>query len=478
MEVTLIIHSVAGAREVPLTRSRLTLGRTDAADVEIDDQSLSRVHASVNRDDDRVWIIDEGSTNGTLVNGTPVPPSGKPLRDGDEIYLGNTTIVVSFAEAAGANLAATESRQSAPTASTALPMPIIAAAASLIVILFAAIVIGLAYRGNNDNGQITVKKYKGSSENDDDANTSPPASPSSSESIFSSTPTTTLPTGNDPTNVGQPPTNTKRYLLMSPEERTQFVQTEAQHVARMIGNREGYAFTPDAVSKIKMFLDTYALRLKSPKPTGGGCNMHHDLTTLLNRARFFAPVVVKSFNEKGLSPQVGLYLAMIEAEYCSCLSSGTGPKGFFQFASSTARRYGVQDVSAPHDTRPDDRCKIEIMAPIAAGYMKDLIAMFGTGPLSVPLAIASYNEGEGGLSSNLANALKAAMSKSDDPERSFWTMVAHSQILSDQFQREAIKYVPKFFAAAIVGENPRVFGVDMEPISSYTQPQSNSTASQ
>src|ERR1051326_5323894 len=100
MEVSLIIHSVAGAREVPLTRSRLTLGRTDAADVEIDDQSLSRVHASVNRDDDRVWIIDEGSTNGTLVNGTPVPPSGKPLRDGDEIYLGNPTIVVSFAEAA------------------------------------------------------------------------------------------------------------------------------------------------------------------------------------------------------------------------------------------------------------------------------------------------------------------------------------------------------------------------------------------
>jgi hypothetical protein len=98
--------------------------------------------------------------------------------------------------------------------------------------------------------------------------------------------------------------------------------------------------------------------------------------------------------------------------------------------------------------------------------------------LSVPLAIASYNEGEGGLSTNLANALKAAMSKSDDPERSFWTMVAHSQILSDQFQREAIKYVPKFFAAAIVGENPRVFGVDMEPISSYTQPQSNVAASQ
>ncbi len=100
--------------------------------------------------------------------------------------------------------------------------------------------------------------------------------------------------------------------------------------------------------------------------------------------------------------------------------------------------------------------------------MKDLIAMFGTGPLSVPLAVASYNEGEGGLSTNLMKALNAARS-SDNPERSFWIMVAHEEILSDQFQRENIKYVPHFFGAAIVGENPRVFGVDLLPISSYAQ---------
>ena len=86
MEVTLIIHSVDGAREVPLSGSRLTLGRTEPADLVINDQSLSRVHASINRDGDRVWIIDEGSTNGSLVNGAAVPASGTPLRDGDEIY--------------------------------------------------------------------------------------------------------------------------------------------------------------------------------------------------------------------------------------------------------------------------------------------------------------------------------------------------------------------------------------------------------
>lgn len=474
MDVTLTIHSLDGAREIPVTDSRLTIGRTDDADIVIDCQSLSRVHASINRDGDRVWISDEGSTNGSSVNGQPVPPNGTPLHDGDEIYLGDATIVVSFSQSASTAGAPNEA-VAAPTTG-GLPLPVIAAAAGIVVIVFAAIVIGLVYRNSDDSGQITVKKYGTSpADNSDASNSTPGPSPGTSAPGNTSSPATNTGLGTDSSDGNSPAAPTKRYLAMTPAERTQFVASEAQHVARMIGNREGFAFTPEVVAKIKIWVDAYALRLNSPKPSGGGCNMHHDLGTLLNRAHTYAPAVVKAFNEKGLSPQVGLYLAMIEAEYCPCLSSGTGPKGYFQFASTTARRYGVQDVSSPKDTRPDDRCKIDIMAPVAAQYMKDLIAMFGTGPLSVPLAIASYNEGEGGLSANLIKALNAART-SDNPERSFWTMVVHEEMMSDQFQRENIKYVPHFFGAAIVGENPRVFGVDLAPISSYTQPQSNSAS--
>jgi pSer/pThr/pTyr-binding forkhead associated (FHA) protein len=474
MEVALTIHSLDGAKEIPLSENRLTIGRTPAADLVINDQSLSSVHASINRDGDRIWLIDEGSTNGSFVNGEPVPPNGTPLRDGDEIYLGESTIVVTLKQSAGSQSDRSTETPAIAAGASGLPMPMIAAAAGVVIILFAVIVIGLAYRNSGGNEQITVKKYSNSpGDNGDSANTAPVSSPGTQSNV-TTTPATIHDAESESPPGGPSINTTKRYLAMSSDEQRQFVQNEAQHVARMIGNREGYAFTPEVVSKIKIWVDAYAHRLNSPKPSGG-CNMHHDLSTLLNRAHANAPLVVKAFNEKGLSPQVGLYLAMIEAEYCSCLSSGTGPKGYFQFASSTARRYGVQDVSSPKDTRPDDRCKIEIMSPIAAQYMKDLIAMFGTGPLSVPLAIASYNEGEGGLNANLMKALNAART-SDNPERSFWTLVAHEQILSDQFQRENIKYVPHFFGAAIVGENPRVFGVELEPISSYTQQPSNSAA--
>jgi membrane-bound lytic murein transglycosylase D len=250
---------------------------------------------------------------------------------------------------------------------------------------------------------------------------------------------------------------------MTPQQQLDYVGREAQHVARMIGNREGFAFSPEVVRQIKIWVDAYSHRLNSSRPAGG-CNMRHDLRTLLTRASQHAPLINKSFIEKGLSAQVGLYLAMIESEYCPCLSSGTGAKGMFQFVGTTARKYGVQDVSQPStDPRPDDRCKVEIMAPIAAQYMKDLVAMFGTGPLSVPLAVASYNSGEGGLSNNLNNTLFAVRGS----ERSFWSLVENSDRLSSQFQRENIKYVPHFFGAAIVGENPRVFGVDMMPLSTY-----------
>jgi len=467
MEVTLTIHSVEKSREVPLQGTRLTLGRTDAADLVINDSSLSRVHASINRDGERVWIIDEDSTNGSCVNGEPVPPAGTPLTDGDEIYLGNTTIVVNFSHSNISAPVLAEDGTLAPPIGTRLPMAVIAAAAGVLIIGFAVIVIGLSYRRNTESERITMKKYSTSNDNLDSTSTAGSSSQSPSESNVTSSREAAPDAQTDNSKNESSVTPTKRYLAMSSDEQRQFIAVEAQHVARMIGNREGYAFTPEVVNKIKIWVDAYARRLNSPKPSGG-CNMRHDLTTLLNRGRTYAPIVVKAFNEKGLSPQVGIYLAMIEAEYCPCLSSGTGPKGYFQFASSTARRYGVQDVSSPKDTRVDDRCKIDIMAPVAAQYMKDLIAMFGTGPLSVPLAVASYNEGEGGLSTNLMKALNAARS-SDNPERSFWIMVAQEEILSDQFQRENIKYVPHFFGAAIVGENPRVFGVDLLPISSYAQ---------
>jgi hypothetical protein len=156
---------------------------------------------------------------------------------------------------------------------------------------------------------------------------------------------------------------------------------------------------------------------------------------------------------------------MIESEHCPCLQSYSGPLGLFQFTTATGRAHGLNTRSGASPANPDQRCEKEPAAKAAASYMKSLSARIGTGPLSIPLAIASYNSGEGGLGSNLKTALTA----NESQERSFWTLVINAEKLAVQFQRENIKYVPKFFAAAIIGENPKDFGMNILPLSTYAK---------
>lgn len=259
----------------------------------------------------------------------------------------------------------------------------------------------------------------------------------------------------------------KTYGEMSDDEKRKFIENESVWIARMIGNRTGEAVTPEAVERIKSFVDAYSKRLRSARKdscTPGGW-ITSDLQTVLERASKNAPFIVRSFNSEGLAPQMGLYLAMIESEHCVCLQSPTGPLGMFQFTKATAIGFGLDARPGASPANPDERCEPEPAAKAAAKYMKFLAGRYGTGPLSFPLAIASYNSGEGGLSSNLSTALQAAIGQ----ERSFWTLVANQGKLSAQFQKENIKYVPKFFAAAIIGENPAVFGVNLPPLSSNSK---------
>ncbi len=70
-----------------------TLGRLPACDVTLEDPSVSRRHARVDRSPDG-WVIEDlGSTNGVKVNGRSVDRA--PLEDGDEIELGTVRLTFS-----------------------------------------------------------------------------------------------------------------------------------------------------------------------------------------------------------------------------------------------------------------------------------------------------------------------------------------------------------------------------------------------
>ena len=170
----------------------------------------------------------------------------------------------------------------------------------------------------------------------------------------------------------------------------------------------------------------------------------------------YAPSIIRSFNARGVPPVVGLYLVVVETEYHNIRSENSaGAAGLFQFIGPTAQGYGVD---------PSERTNVSKMAPAAAAYMSDRIAEFGPDSMSVALAIAGYNRSPDSVRRDLRDVLN-----SENKERSFWTLVANSDKLDHYFQGENIKYVPKFFAAAIVGENPWAFGIQMQPLSTYTE---------
>jgi hypothetical protein len=78
------------------------------------------------------------------------------------------------------------------------------------------------------------------------------------------------------------------------------------------------------------------------------------------------------------------------------------------------------------------------------------------------LALLAYNRGE----EKTARDLKVLLN--DQNKRcSICALTADRSKLDETFRTESVFYVPRFFAAAIVGENPQTFGLQAQPLSSY-----------
>jgi pSer/pThr/pTyr-binding forkhead associated (FHA) protein len=85
---TLVIRSGGGraGETYALQAERTNLGRHPDADIFLDDVTVSRNHAVVQREGERFVLVDEGSLNGTYVNRRRAEKT--VLADGDEIQIG------------------------------------------------------------------------------------------------------------------------------------------------------------------------------------------------------------------------------------------------------------------------------------------------------------------------------------------------------------------------------------------------------
>jgi serine/threonine protein kinase len=239
-------------------------------------------------------------------------------------------------------------------------------------------------------------------------------------------------------------TEGKLYAQMNETERLTFVREQEQRISALMGDRPA-KLNPEALQMIKRYVDYYAGRRER-------ANGADTLDDIYGRAPQYIPLIARSFGARRVPVIIGIYLPVIESAYRPCNESRYGAKGLFQFLPQTAKHYGVSD---------EEMCDAEKMTPAAAHYMADHMAELGDDAESMTLVLLSYNTGASWVRNTLRELRDAG-----DYERNFWTLFAHRDELGNNFREEGARYVPNFFAAAIIGENPHTFGLSLAPLSS------------
>ena len=241
----------------------------------------------------------------------------------------------------------------------------------------------------------------------------------------------------------------KLYSQMSEEERLNFVDSQEQRISTMMGDRP-VKLNEDALRVIKAYVDRYAARNGVSADPGS-----ESMSVVYARARPYVPLIARSFAARKVPVIIGIYLPVIESAYRNCYENSIGAKGLYQFLPQTAETYGVAR---------QDMCDVEKMTPAAAHYIADRMAELGEDSESLTLVLLSYNRGP----ESVRNTLRE-LRGTDNYERNFWTLLAHRDELDETFRSEGAGYVPSFFAAAIIGENPQTFELQMPPLSTLAE---------
>lgn len=77
---------------VKMKDGSIVVGRATKAELRVEDDGISRHHASISNESGRAWIEDLGSRNGTFVNGERIDNKVE-LREGDKIQVGRGTVL-------------------------------------------------------------------------------------------------------------------------------------------------------------------------------------------------------------------------------------------------------------------------------------------------------------------------------------------------------------------------------------------------
>ncbi len=177
--------------------------------------------------------------------------------------------------------------------------------------------------------------------------------------------------------------------------------------------------------------------------------------------------IAEAMSSHGL-PRQFFYLGLQESNFnvgaCGPPTKYGIAKGMWQFIPTTARNYGLHTgplVEAPQMDTEDERCDFAKSTRAAAEYLRYIYDT--EAQASGLLVMASYNWGEN-------KVIKLIQTMPENPkDRNFWLLLSKYR---SSIPQETYDYVFYIVSAAVIGENPRLFGFDFEnPLGQFQKPQ-------
>lgn len=437
----------------PVTRTfreRFVIGRANDCDVCLASDGVSRHHCEVFPDEVDWWIRDLDSSNGTFANGKQTHLAKVDADVRLEFFGGGPTVRLQIDNSRIRNLPPhsrpgpdrPEPPQSTP-AGMAAAHPIhrrLSIGIAVLAVLLIAAVVVIAMQFQQQRDEETLAK-----------------------SLFEQTRALELELARLRRELATPLDQPLPAAIVQTDERLQTMKSRYKtlaaereligshrskedllifRVARIFGEYD-LAIPDSFVAEVKRYIREWQ---QSDRLANAVQRMQQD-----DRVRF----VAEALRRQGLPPQF-IYLAVQESNF---RTDAIGPrtrfgiaKGMWQFIPSTAERFGLK-VGPDRDQRRfdprDQRFDFAKSTAAAADYLGFLFTT--EAQASGLLVMSAYNWGEGNVERTLGRF-------GDDPATyNFWRLI-QSQRIPD----ETYGYVLRIYAAAVIGEDPGLFGFDFD----------------
>ncbi|ARA91976.1 hypothetical protein AWN76_001540 [Rhodothermaceae bacterium RA] len=232
------------------------------------------------------------------------------------------------------------------------------------------------------------------------------------------------------------------------------------HKVARVFNESEFVIPSSFIRRVREEMQTYWLT-----PSG-----RHRYEQAIRRAQQegYPQLIAQTMLKYNLPPEF-FYLSMVESDFDN--RGAIGPrtrwgiaKGMWQFIPETAANYGLK--IGPRQDDPiydpaDERFDPVAATDAAARYLLEIHSQLAGA--SGLLAMASYNWGERRVVSRMERLFQDI--PDEVAERTYWRFYTEYQ---DRMPEETKKYVVRIFAAAVIGEDPRLFGFDFDnPLAPY-----------